>query len=65
MQQTDQLVEVRLYSVLGQLIQQKTMDASQNQVIESMDLPEAPGTYLIELVQEGEIIGRHKVQVTR
>ncbi len=64
-QQTDQLVEVRLYSLLGQLIQQKTMDASQNQVIESMDLPEAPGTYLIELVQEGEIIGRHKVQVTR
>lgn len=64
-QQTDQLVEVRLYSLLGQLIQQKTMDASQNQVIESMDLPEAPGTYLIELVQESEIIGRHKVQVTR
>lgn len=62
-QKTYQLVELRLFNVFGQLILDKQIDASNGQVIETIELPQNAGTYLVELTQQGEVVGRHKLLV--
>lgn len=56
-----QSVEVRMYSLQGQLIQSENLNVSNQQV--NLDIPNNGNVFLIEVYATSEIIGRHKLVI--
>lgn len=62
---TGSMVQVNLYNLFGQLVSTQTIDAVSTRAEQTLELPENGSTFIVELVQNNELIARHKVLTTR
>lgn len=58
-------VVMNLYNLYGQLVKTQTVEAHNGNVVEQLELPEGGNTFFVELVQNNELIGRHKIITSR
>ena len=59
------VVDLNLYNVYGQLVSTQTVDATFGQVTQTIELPENGNMFFVELIQNGELIARHKVLTSK
>lgn len=55
------LVQINLYNLFGQLVESKTVDATNSNITEQLELPGNGNAFIVELTQNGETVGRHKI----
>lgn len=63
--QTQTPVEVNLYNLMGQLVSTQTIDATTGNITQVIELPETGNTFFVELIQNNELAGRHKILTAR
>lgn len=59
--QTNDLVEMRIVNLYGQIVATKNVNASMANVLETVDLPHQGNLFFVELIQNNSLVARQKV----
>lgn len=63
--QTGSMVQVNLYNMMGQLVSTQTIDATSGNAVQTLDLPQTGNTFIVELIQDNQLVARHQVLAVR
>lgn len=63
--QTASPVSVNVYNMYGQLVSTQMLDATAGNTTQLLELPQTGNTFFVELIQNGEVVGRHQVLAVR